>query len=122
LIGSDHGWVSKSWMRRDGYFDMPPALGTFGRGSPTGVVCYRHDHFPEKYRGALFVLDWTYGRVHALPMNLAGDTWSSEPELFMTGEGQNGFAPTDVEVGPDGSLYVSVAACHQSRTSHRNSC
>ncbi|WP_010585448.1 PVC-type heme-binding CxxCH protein [Schlesneria paludicola] len=108
LTGADHGWVSKSWMRRDGYFDMPPAVASFGRGSPTGVACYRHTQFPEKYRGALFVLDWTYGRVHALPLKPAGDTWSSEPELFMSATGQNGFAPTDVEVGPDGSLYVSV--------------
>lgn len=108
LMGADHGWVSKSWMRRDGYFDMPPALASFGRGSPTGVVCYRHTQFPEKYRGALFALDWTYGRVHALPMKLAGETWSTEPELFMSGTGQNGFAPTDVEVAPDGSMYLSV--------------
>jgi putative membrane-bound dehydrogenase-like protein len=108
LTGADFGWVSKSWMRRDGYFDMPPALASFGRGSPTGVVCYRHSQFPEKYRGSLFVLDWTYGRVHALPMKQAGETWSTEPELFMVGTGQNGFAPTDVEVGPDGSLYVCV--------------
>ncbi len=108
FAGADHGWVSKSWMRRDGYFDMPPALASFGRGSPTGVACYRHTQFPEKYRGALFVLDWTYGRVHALPLKQAGDTWSSQPELFMVGTGQNGFAPTDVEIGPDGSLYVCV--------------
>ena len=108
LTGADHGWVSKSWMRRDGFFDMPPALASFGRGSPTGVACYRHTQFPEKYRGALFVLDWTYGRVHALPLKQAGDTWSSQPELFMVGTGQNGFAPTDVEIGPDGSLYVCV--------------
>jgi putative membrane-bound dehydrogenase-like protein len=108
IMASDHGWVSKSWMRRDGYFDMPPAVASLGRGSPTGVVCYRHDQFPQKYRGALFVLDWTYGRVHALPLTVDGDTWATKPELFMTGEGQNGFAPTDVEVGLDGSLYVSV--------------
>ncbi len=108
LIGADHGWVSKSWMRRAGDFDMPPVLASFGRGSPTGVACYRHTQFPEKYRGALFVLDWTYGRVHALPLKPAIDTWSTEPELFMTGIGQNGFAPTDVEIGPDGSLYVCV--------------
>ena len=108
MIGADHGWVSKSWMRRQGYFDMPPSVATFGRGSPTGVVCYRHHQFPEKYRGALFTLDWTYGRVHAIPMKLADDTWEGEPELFMSGTGQNGFAPTDIEVSPDGSLFVSV--------------
>ena len=85
VIGADHGWVSKSWMRRSGFFDMPPTIASLGRGSPTGVACYRHIQFPEKYQGALFVLDWTYGRVHALPLTPAGDTWKSEPELFMQG-------------------------------------
>ena len=108
LTGADFGWVSKSWMRRDGDFDMPPTIASFGRGSPTGIACYRHTQFPEKYRNALFILDWTYGRVHALPMKPAAESWSTEPELFMTGTGQNGFAPTDVEVGHDGSLYVCV--------------
>lgn len=108
LPGSDHGWVSKSWMRPDQSFDMPPQIAAFGRGSPTGVVCYRHVQFPEKYRGGLLTLDWTYGRVHALPLKPAAETWTTEPELFMSAVGQHGFAPTDAEVGPDGSLYVSV--------------
>ena len=108
LPGADYGWVSKSWMRPDGVFDMPPRIASFGRGSPTGVVCYRHTQFPEKYRGGLFVLDWTYGRVHALTLKQAGETWTAEPETFMTAVGHYGFAPTDAEVGPDGSLYVSV--------------
>lgn len=108
LPGADHGWVSKSWMRPDGTFDMPPVIGSFGRGSPTGVVCYRHTQFPQKYRDSLFVLDWSYGRVHALPLTAAAETWKTEPELFMSAVGEHGFAPTDAEVGPDGSLYISV--------------
>ena len=108
LPGTDHGWVSKSWMRPDVTFDMPPLVASFGRGSPTGVVCYRHSRFPQKYQGALFALDWTYGRVHALPLKSASETWKTEPEVFMSAVGQHGFAPTDADVGPDGSLYVSV--------------
>ena len=108
LPGSDHGWVSKSWMRPDATFDMPPLVASFGRGSPTGVVCYRHTQFPSQYHGALFVLDWSYGRVHALPLQAQNETWKTEPEVFMTAVGQHGFAPTDAEVGPDGSLYISV--------------
>ncbi|MBS0207080.1 MAG: c-type cytochrome [Planctomycetes bacterium] len=108
LPGADHGWVSKSWMRPDVTFDMPPLIASFGRGSPTGVVCYRHTQFPQKYRGALLGLDWSYGRVHVLPLQGAGETWKTIPELFMSAVGQHGFAPTDADVGPDGSLYVSV--------------
>jgi hypothetical protein len=37
-----------------------------------------------------------------------GAGWQSEPVEFAVGQNQFGFAPTDMEVGPDGSLYVSV--------------
>lgn len=105
---SNSGWVSAGWKRPGRFADMPPVMGEFGRGSPTGVVCYQHTQFPEKYRGGLFVLDWTLGRIHTLPLNADGARWTSQPEQFAAGKDQFGFAPTDLEVGPDGSLYVSV--------------
>jgi putative membrane-bound dehydrogenase-like protein len=108
LPGSHAGWHSRSWKRPDGFFDMPPVVASFGRGSPTGVACYRHNRFPVNYRGALFVADWTFGRVMALPMQRDGEVWASKPIEFMTGKGQFGFAPTDIAVGADGALYVSV--------------
>ena len=52
---------------RDDYLDTVDILWPIGRGSPTGVACYRHDQFPEHYRGGLFVLDWTFGKVYFLP-------------------------------------------------------
>jgi putative membrane-bound dehydrogenase-like protein len=108
LPGSHAGWVSRSWKRPDYFLDMPPVVGDFGRGSPTGVVTYQHRHFPEQYHDALFILDWTFGRVFALPLEKDGETWNSTPINFMSAVGQFGFAPTDVEVGPDGSLFISV--------------
>jgi len=108
LPASHAGWVSRSWKRPRGYPDMPPVVGAFGRGSPTGVVCYRHHQFPATYHNAVFALDWTFGRVMALPLERDGSTWTSEPVTFMTGVGEFGFAPTDAAVGPDGSLFVSV--------------
>jgi putative membrane-bound dehydrogenase-like protein len=106
--GSHAGWFGHNFRRPPSYFDVPPTIAEFGRGSPTGVVCYRHTQFPEQYRGALFVLDWTYGRVFALPMNAAGNATAAEPIKFLSAIGQHGFAPTDADVGPDGSLYVCV--------------
>lgn len=108
LPGSHQGWQTRSWKRPNWFFDMPPVVGAFGRGSPTGVETYRHTQFPESYHGALFVLDWTYGRVITMPMQQDGSTWSCEPIDFMTAIGQHGFAPTDVAVGINGELYVSV--------------
>lgn len=108
LPGSNAGWVSRSWKRPDDFPDMPPVVASFGRGSPTGVVCYRHRHFPAEYRDAVFVLDWTFGRVLALPLVRHGAGWTTKPIEFMQGVGQHGFAPTDAAVGKDGSLFVSV--------------
>jgi putative membrane-bound dehydrogenase-like protein len=108
IPGSHAGWFGENWKRPDDFFDMPPVIASFGRGSPTGVVCYRHVQFPPEYRNALFVLDWTYGRVLAVPLAPAGSVWRSTPHAFVSSAGEFGFAPTDAEVGPDGSLFISV--------------
>ncbi len=107
--GSHAGWMSDHWKRPGELFDMPAVVAEFGRASPTGVVCYRHTQFPEPYQGAMFVLDWTFGRIFALPAYRSGSPpGTKEPIEFLSTIGDHGFAPTDVEVGPDGSLFVSV--------------
>ncbi|MCA8994789.1 MAG: HEAT repeat domain-containing protein [Planctomycetaceae bacterium] len=106
--GSNLGWYSNSHIRPSSSFDVPPTLASLGRSSPTGVVCYRHTAFPLKYQGALFVLDWTFGRIWSLPVDEHGGTWKTNPEVFLTATGEHGFAPTDAEVGPDGALYVCI--------------
>lgn len=108
LPGCDAGWVTESWKRQDHFFDMPPVVAALGRGSPTGVVCYRHVQFPPEYHSALFVLDWTYGRVYALRPRQQGASVVAEPVEFLSGAGAHGFAPTSAAVGPDGSLFLSV--------------
>jgi putative membrane-bound dehydrogenase-like protein len=105
---SNAGWVTRSWKRPSYHTDMPPVIGSFGRGSPSGVVVYRHNQFPEKYRNAVIGLDWTYGRVVAVPLKSSGSVFKGEPIELMTGVGTFGFAPTDAAIGRDGSLYVSI--------------
>src|SRR5262249_24159411 len=66
--GGRNGWVSESSKLPDYLLDSPPVVAETGRGSPSGVVCYRHEQFPESYRGGLFILDWTFGRVLFVPL------------------------------------------------------
>ena len=108
LPGSHAGWISRSWKRDDNFPSMPITIARLGRGRPTGAVCYRHTQFPESYHGAVFVLDWTYGRMVVLRPTRSGSVWQAKAELFMSARGQFGFAPTDVSVGPDGHVFVSV--------------
>lgn len=102
------GWQAQSWKRPDYFLDMLPVTASFGRGSPTGVSYYQHTHFPEPYRNALITMDWTFGRVMALPLRQNGEVWQTTPIDFIQAKGEFGFAPTDCEIGPDGSLYVAV--------------
>lgn len=109
LPGGGHGWITESWKRPDYFLDSAPVVAATGRGSPSGVACYRHTQFPKKYQGGLFILDWTFGRVLSVPLARNGATFAAQQASeFITAEGQTGFAPTDVEIGMDGSLYVCV--------------
>jgi putative heme-binding domain-containing protein len=108
--GGHHGWRLKGWQRsynRPGYYeDTVDILCLMGRSLPTGVVCYRHRQFPEHFQNGFFLLDWAFGRVFFAPLARESSTFRTQPELFIEPMGTQGFAPTDVEVGPDGSLFV----------------
>jgi putative heme-binding domain-containing protein len=110
--GQHHGWrvtgYLRSLARRDYYADTADILAPIGRGSPTGVVCYRHYQFPKHYRGGVFALDWTFGKIWFIPLEPDGSSYKTKPELFLEPEGGNGFAPTDACVAPDGSLFVCI--------------
>lgn len=104
--GDSAGWMTASWKHPDYFATMPDVIGRLGRGSPTGVVCYQHHQFPADYWDALFVLDWTLGRIVAFKRNADGSYLSAE--TFASPQGATAFAVTDAEVAPDGSLLVSV--------------
>lgn len=110
--GMHHGWVDqpgqRSWSRPAEWFDNVPRLAELGRGSPTGVTVYRHRQFPAPYRDGLFACCWTLGRVYFLPLKRDAASYQAKPETFLQTTGQVGFAPTDLCVGPDGSLYVAI--------------
>src|ERR1043165_4032157 len=110
--GGHYGWRlngwRRSWNRPPYYVDTVDTLAEIGRGSPTGVACYRHYQFPSRYRNGLFALDWTFGRIFFSPLTPNGASYQASPEVFMEPLGSQGLAPTDVVVAPDGSLLVSI--------------
>ncbi len=113
IPGGHHGWLAPQraqWWRLPPYFDDVVApVATCGRGSPTGVACYRHRQFPAAYQGGIFLLDWTYGRIYFMKLKRSGSTYTCEKQTFLEAVGDNGFAPTALAVHPaTGDLYVSI--------------
>jgi len=113
IPGGHYGWRSPQrgdWWRLPPYsIDVVPPLVTLERGSPTGVACYRHTQFPEKYREGFFALDWTFGRIWFVSLKREGASYTARRELFLEAVGENGFAPTAAAVDPTtGDLYVSI--------------
>src|SRR5262249_18306201 len=111
--GGHYGWQNPqhaaTWRQPPYFADVVAPLADLGRGSPTGVVCYRHVQFPKKYQGGLFLLDWTFGRVYFVTLTRSGSTYKASSEVFLEAVGDNGFAPTAAAVDPiTGALYLSI--------------
>lgn len=111
--GGNYGWRSPQlgqfWRKPPYFVDCVPPLCYLGRGSPTGVACYRHTHFPAWYHGGFFLADWTFGRIHYVPLVPSDSTYEGKPEVFAEAVGTSGFAPTALAVHPKtGELFVSV--------------
>ena len=111
--GGNYGWrspqLSQTWRKPPYFADVVPPIADLGRGSPTGVACYRHTQFPEKYHGGFFLADWTFGRVYFASLKSKGSTYEGKPEIFLQPTGESGFAPTALAVHPKtGELYISI--------------
>lgn len=84
-----------------------PELGTGGRNAMAGPVYYpesypKETRFPEYYAGKLFFYDWIRGWVKAVSMKSNGDLDKMESVL----QNIKFNSPIDMEMGPDGKLYV----------------
>jgi putative membrane-bound dehydrogenase-like protein len=111
--GRHYGWLAPQravfWRLPPHFCDVVAPVATFGRGSPTGVACYRHAQFPPHYRGGFFLCDWTFGRVYFAPLRRSGASYTCEKEVFLQAVGDNGFAPTGIVVHPTtGDLFISI--------------
>ncbi len=105
ISGAEYGWRSGSSNKPFYYIESLPSVDDTGRGSPVGVAFYDHHVYPSYYHGALFLGDWSRGRVRVLFPQAAGATFTGDVQDFVIGEPLN---VTDLDIGPDGSLYVTT--------------
>jgi putative heme-binding domain-containing protein len=101
--GSEYGFRDGSNNSPPRYVDTLPAIHDVGPGSPTGMTFGYGARFPARYQEALFLCDWSYGKIYALHLRPEGSAYKGELEEFVNG------APlpvTDAVINPvDGALY-----------------
>ncbi|MCD6048948.1 MAG: Cytochrome c [Verrucomicrobia bacterium] len=103
IPGAEFGWRRGTGMWPEYSPDALPAVVNIGVSSPTGIEFGTKSQFPEKYRQALYISDWSYGRVLAVLLAEKGSSYAGTTEEFLAGRPLN---VTDVKFGPDGAMYV----------------
>ena len=86
--------------------------------SPTALLFFNSDKFGPEYNNDMFVGDYEFGRIYHFELNTERNALSlngsltdkvadsdSELQSIIFGEGFG--VPTDLEIGPDGILYIS---------------
>ncbi|MBL9132964.1 MAG: hypothetical protein JNG86_17275 [Verrucomicrobiaceae bacterium] len=100
--GADFGWRRGTGRFPAWYADTLPSVIDIGLSSPTGIYFGYDSEFPKKYREALYILDWSYGRIIAVHLTKTGATYTAVQEDFVTGRPLN---VTDGCIGPDGAMW-----------------
>lgn len=122
IPGAEFGFREGNQKWPEYYADSLPAVTNIGLGCPTGVKFGTKSNFPERYRRAFFIMDWTFGRLLAVHLHPEGATFSAQNpiasythptgpeasrdvEVFLSGKGM---PLTDLEFGRDGAMYFTV--------------
>ena len=106
ISGAEFGWRNGAGKWRDYYFDSFGSVLDIGTGSPTGIAFGYGSKFPTRYQEALFIADWSFGKLYALHLRPDGGSYAADLEEFISGQP---FPITDVVINEeDGAMYISV--------------
>jgi putative heme-binding domain-containing protein len=100
--GGDYGWRRGTGVLPVWSPDTLPSAVDIGLSSPTAVKFGTRSNFPEPWRSALFILDWAYGKIHAVHLRRSGASYTGKAEVFLKGRPLN---VTGIDFGPDGAMY-----------------
>ncbi|MAN38208.1 MAG: heme-binding protein [Opitutae bacterium] len=104
--GSMYGWRNGTGKRPEFYPDTLPPVVNIGPGSPTGVTFGYGSKFPQKYQKAIYLLDWSWGKIFAVHMQPDGSSYKGTKETFITG---SPLPVADAIINPeDGAMYFVI--------------
>ena len=116
-----HPWKF-DWMGK--HIAIAPSSDLFPSvsGSGTGVAFYSSMHFPQEYRDQYLIADWTNNCIFLYDPKWIGalQVPAKTKRKIVDGgatlggdlgykgaKGRSLFRPTDIEIGPDGALYIA---------------
>jgi hypothetical protein len=106
VSGGEYGWRNGAGKYPEFYPDNLPATVNIGPGSPTGIAFGYGAKFPAKYQEALYIMDWSWGKIYAIQLKAQGASYVGVKEDFIQG------APlpvTDLAIHPqDGAMYFAI--------------
>ncbi len=104
--GSEFGWRGGTGKMYEYMPDNLPPVVNVGPGSPTGMTFGYGAKFPAKYQEALFMCDWSFGKLYACHLKESGASYTGEIEEFLNG---SPLPLTDVVINPkDGAMYFTI--------------
>jgi putative heme-binding domain-containing protein len=105
VSGADFGWRRGTGRYPSWYVDTLPSVVDIGLASPTAVFFGYGAKMPSRYEDALFICDWSYGRIIAVHLEENGASYKGTQETFITGRPLN---VTDGGIGPDGAMWFTT--------------
>ncbi|HZW34974.1 MAG TPA: PVC-type heme-binding CxxCH protein, partial [Isosphaeraceae bacterium] len=99
-----------------GYFDHVRHAGVQGGHVAVGGLFYQAEALPPAWRGRYIAGDLLDHSVHAHQVERRGSTFQARQVGDVLRANDTWFAPTDLTLGPDGTLYVTD--WHDRRTAH----
>ena len=104
--GSEFGWRGGTGKMYEYFPDNLSPVFNVGPGSPTGMIFGYGAKFPAKYQEALFMCDWSFGKLYVLHLKPQGSSYTGELEELLTG---SPLPLTDIVVNPvDGAMYFVI--------------
>ena len=117
VSGADFGWRRGALKVPAHAPDLWPTLLPMGLGSPTAVLAPTTAKLPAAYRDALWVADWSYGKIWALHLEPNGATFTARREEIVAGMP---LPVTAMCVNPkDGAVYFTTGGRRQQSAVHR---
>ena len=99
-----------------GYFEHVPHSNFKGGHVTVGGIVYQGDSFPERFRGKYIAADLLGHAVYWHNLEPSGSSFRSSHGGELLQANDTWFAPSDLTLGPDGSVYV--ADWYDKRTAH----